>query len=66
MFAFAAGTQGFALRPLHWGQRILLILTAFMLIQPGFMTDILGFLVVGGTYGWQYYQMRQQEILAAA
>lgn len=66
MFAFAAGTQGFALRPLHWGQRILLILTAFMLIQPGFVTDILGFLVVGGTYGWQYYQMRQQEILAAA
>ncbi|MEM7734504.1 MAG: TRAP transporter permease [Deinococcota bacterium] len=66
MFAFAAGTQGFALKPLNWPQRIGLILTAFLLIQPGLVSDTLGFLIVFGVYGWQYYQMRQQSLPAPA
>ncbi len=54
MFAFSAATQGFALRRLNWLQRILLLITAFMLIQPSWTSDVIGLAVMIAIYAWQW------------
>lgn len=53
MLAFAAATQGFALKRLNWAQRIVLLITAFMLIQPSWTSDIIGLVVMVTIYLWQ-------------
>ncbi len=54
MFAFSAATQGFALKRLSWFQRVLLLITAFMLIQPSWSSDIIGLAVMIAIYTWQW------------
>ncbi len=58
MFAFSAATQGFALRRLSWLQRILLLITAFMLIQPSWTSDIIGLAVMIAIYAWQWLRLQ--------
>jgi TRAP transporter 4TM/12TM fusion protein len=46
----AAGVMGFLLRPLTWIERILLLSSGLMLIDPGFITDAIGLIIVGFIY----------------
>ncbi|RMH71202.1 MAG: TRAP transporter permease [Gemmatimonadetes bacterium] len=59
MFAFAAGTQGFVMIRTTWFERIILLATAFMLIQPNTLTDALGILFYALVYGIQWWRKRQ-------
>lgn len=59
MFAFSAGTQGFVMTRTTWYERILLLVTAFMLIQPTWTTDFLGLAFYAGVYGLQWLRTRQ-------
>lgn len=44
--ALAAGTMGFARRPLRWWERALIIAASLALIFPGLVTDVIGFSVI--------------------
>ena len=38
----AAGLFGYLLRPTLWWERVLLVVAAFLLIKPGWITDLIG------------------------
>ncbi len=59
MFAFAAGTQGFVMIRTNMLERILLLATAFMLIQPNTFSDILGISLYAGVYGLQWWRKKK-------
>jgi len=50
VIALAAGAMGFLVRKANWFERLLLILAAFLLIKPGYLTDILGFFTIVGIF----------------
>jgi TRAP transporter 4TM/12TM fusion protein len=64
MFAFGAGTQGFLMTETRWYERVTLLVIAFMLIQPTWLTDILGLLLYGLVFALQWWRMRR--VAAAA
>jgi TRAP transporter 4TM/12TM fusion protein len=59
MFAFAAGTQGFLLTETRWYERLTLLVIAFMLIQPTWLTDVLGLLLYGLVFLSQWLRGRR-------
>jgi TRAP-type uncharacterized transport system fused permease subunit len=48
--AMAAGIMGFFIKPLSWVEIPLLLLAGGLLIDPGFMTDIIGLVILGTVY----------------
>jgi TRAP-type uncharacterized transport system fused permease subunit len=51
--ALSAGVMGFLIKPCSWIERLLLIGGAFLLIDPGYLTDILGIVILGSIYLYQ-------------
>ena len=52
--ALAASMEGYFLRPASWLERVLFLAAAFLLIDPGLLTDLigLGVLVLGLLIQW--------------
>jgi len=50
VIALSAAAMGFFLKPLSWIERIGLFAAAFLLIDPGFVTDVVGWLILGSIY----------------
>ncbi|HYC37828.1 MAG TPA: TRAP transporter permease [Usitatibacter sp.] len=48
VMAFAAGLSGYLLRDCRMWERVVLVTAAILLIKPGVMTDIIGFLLLLG------------------
>lgn len=46
MFAFAAATQGYFLKPSNWLERLLLLVATFLIFNQHLSTDLLGFLLI--------------------
>jgi TRAP transporter 4TM/12TM fusion protein len=42
VMCLAAGLQGYLLRPATWWERIVLVIAAFLLIKPGYISDAIG------------------------
>jgi TRAP-type uncharacterized transport system fused permease subunit len=61
VIALSAGVMGFFLRPNSWIERLLLIASAFLLIDPGILTDILGLLILGSIYLYQRSKVKGTE-----
>lgn len=53
LLAWGAAVEGYIVYKLNWMQRVALFLTAFMLLDPGLFTDILGISVLAGIFAWQ-------------
>jgi TRAP-type uncharacterized transport system fused permease subunit len=53
LWAWAAAVEGYMLYELNWIQRIALFFTAFMLLDPGLFTDILGIFILVAIFAWQ-------------
>lgn len=64
MFAFGAGTQGYLLTETRWYERLTLLVIAFMLIQPTWLTDILGLVLYGIVIALQWWRMRRVAAVA--
>ncbi len=50
VIALSAAAMGFFLKPLAWFERIFLLAAAFLLIDPGFITDLIGWVILGSMY----------------
>ncbi|MBS3975680.1 MAG: TRAP transporter permease [Syntrophomonadaceae bacterium] len=61
---FAVVLQGWLLRSMNWMQRVLMLVVAFLTIDPGLVTDLIGAVLIGLTIAWQLVQNRK-EILTA-
>jgi TRAP transporter 4TM/12TM fusion protein len=61
----AGGLQGWALKPIGWPQRILLIVAALGLIKPGIITDIIGLICVITVIALTKYGYYKREVLSA-
>jgi TRAP transporter 4TM/12TM fusion protein len=59
--ALSAGVMGFFLKPASWIERILLIASAFLLIDPGLLTDALGILILGSIYIYQRSKVKEKR-----
>ncbi len=50
----AAGLFGYLLRPTLWWERVLLVAAAFLLIKPGWITDLIGLVLLALVLASQY------------
>jgi TRAP transporter 4TM/12TM fusion protein len=50
VIALSAAAMGFLLKPLSWIERLCLLAAAFLLIDPSFLTDLAGWLILGSMY----------------
>ncbi len=55
--ALSAAVMGFFLKRLSWIERLLLCAAGFLLVDPRFLTDITGLLLIGGVYINQKYNL---------
>jgi len=51
--ALAAGAQGYLIYKISWIYRILLIISALLLIHPNLLTDAIGLVLLGGVFAQQ-------------
>lgn len=54
--ALAGGLQGWVLNKTNWIQRILLFVTAYLMIDPDILLSAIGFLLFLGVIAWQKYK----------
>ncbi len=66
MLAFAAATQGWLLIRTAWYERLILLVVAFMLIQPTLVTDLVGIALVTLVILSQLFRRRRGPEQAAA
>lgn len=66
MMAFSAGTQGFMQRPTIFPERIMLLVVAFVMIQPTWTTDIVGLALYGLVFLSQWYRGQREQVQAVA
>lgn len=64
IFGVAAGLRGYALRPMNWLFRIIMVVGGLLLIYPGTITDIIGCVAVIGTCAIQYMQNKSLKVKA--
>jgi TRAP transporter 4TM/12TM fusion protein len=57
IICLAAGITGFFLKKTKWQERILLLAAAFLLIKPGWFTDLFGLVCIGLTIALQLQRM---------
>ncbi|MBI5167069.1 MAG: FxsA family protein [candidate division NC10 bacterium] len=55
VISLAAGAMGYFIKRAGLLERLLLISAAFLLIKPGFLTDVLGFVLLGAVFISQKY-----------
>jgi TRAP transporter 4TM/12TM fusion protein len=53
VMAFAAGLQGYWIREARPWERVLLVVAAFLLIKPGYLTDVAGLVLLAFLYAVQ-------------
>lgn len=53
LLAWSAAVEGYMVSELNWIQRIALFITAFMLLDPGLFTDLVGTTLLVGVFVWQ-------------
>lgn len=56
--ALASGVTGHLLRGLNRVERALMVAVAFLLIYPGFLTDMIGVGVLAVFVSWQYFRKK--------
>lgn len=56
----AVTLQGWLLRSMNWMQRVLMLVAAFLTIDPGLVTDLIGVVLIGFTIAWQSVQNRKE------
>jgi TRAP-type uncharacterized transport system fused permease subunit len=64
VIALAGGLEGYFLRPATWLERAMLLAAAFLLIDPGFTTDVIGLVVLAAALGLQ--KLRRTAPVAVA
>ena len=57
--ALAAAIQGWLLRPLHWGYRIVCLGACFLLATPEVYTDLIGFVMLAFVYWLNHRAVKQ-------
>ena len=53
--------EGFLLRPLNLGERLLLLPAAFGLVHPSIWASVAGLAVFGAIAGWQWAALRRAQ-----
>ena len=64
VYALSAGLEGFLKTKLSWILRIVLIMTAFLLLDTGILTDVIGIAIVGTSYAWSHIKSKQEVDIA--
>jgi TRAP transporter 4TM/12TM fusion protein len=60
MLAFGAATQGFVVARTTWYERLVLLGVAFALIQPNWVTDVVGLALVLSVIALQHWRLRRR------
>jgi TRAP transporter 4TM/12TM fusion protein len=58
--ALAAGVQGWLLKRAAWGERVILIIGALLLIKPGWITDLIGLGLLIIIAAFQYTKIKKK------
>ena len=66
IYGVAAGLNGFVKRKLNWVFRILFIIGGLTLIIPGWKTDLVGLILVGGLTAYEFIKSKQEKNEAIA
>ena len=66
IYGVAAGLNGFVKRKLNWFVRILFIVGGLTLIIPGWKTDLVGLILVGGLTAYEFIKSKQEKNEAIA
>ena len=66
IYGVAAGLNGFVKRRLNWLLRVLMIVGGLTLIIPGWQTDLIGLVLVGGITAYEFIKSRQEHNAAVA
>lgn len=56
--ALVGGLEGWFLRKSAWPERLVLIVVAPLMLYPGHVTDVIGFVLLGGVIALQYFTRR--------
>ena len=65
MFGVAMGLEGFLKGELHWALRVLAAAGGLCLIYPGWLTDVIGLVVVGGIVLLRFLKNGRPPVRAA-
>ena len=63
VIALAAGLEGYLIRPATWVERGLFLVAAFLLIDPGVITDLFGLVLLAG--GLVIQRLRRADVAVA-
>ena len=66
IYGVAAGLNGFVKRQLNWLLRVLMIVGGLTLIIPGWQTDLIGLVLVGGITAYEFIKSKQEHNAAVA
>ena len=64
MFGVAMGLEGFFRGKLHWLARIVSVVGGLLLIYPGWLTDVIGVVAVGGLVCLQFLRSKKRSAAA--
>jgi TRAP transporter 4TM/12TM fusion protein len=64
--ALGAAVQGWFLGKTSWPERAMLMIGSLCLIKPGWITDLIGLVLVGGVFVYQYARVKNEKKLALA
>ena len=65
MFGVAMGLEGFFRARLHWLLRIVCVAGGLLLIYPGWATDLIGIVLVGGVVALQFLKGKRLKAAKA-
>lgn len=66
MFAISGGLEGFMKKKMPWWQRILAVGAGLLLIEPAFVTDLIGIAIIGIVVFFQYIVKEKEHRSATA
>ena len=61
IYGVAAGLNGFVKRKLNWVFRILFVVGGLTLIIPGWKTDLIGLILVGGLTAYEFIMAKKEQ-----
>ena len=64
--AFSAVTMGYLVRKTTWIEWIIAAFGTFLCFFPSLLTDLVGILIVGAVWMWQYYDVRRKRTSATS
>lgn len=62
----AASLQGYLIRPAMMWQRVILFIAAICLIKPGWITDLIGLVLLAVVFAWQFLVKKKEPDKEAA